>query len=138
MAKGKLCRKVVLNQSQLEECSRFASVGLTLDQIAALLEVSPATLDEIIKRQPEVAQAIEKGRCNGIGKVAATLYQQAVKGNMTAAIFFLKTRARWAEAKSHEDLPEKGMETISVTPENIAELCRLAREGSKPKDESDK
>jgi hypothetical protein len=99
MARPKTDKTKVLSEEQIKMCSKYAGVGLTYDQMAALCDVSPATFDEILNRQPDARQAIEKGRSSGIGGIANTLYQQAMKGNTAAAIFYLKTRARWAEAR---------------------------------------
>jgi len=108
--KGKFDKRIDLTEEQIKQVGKYAAVGLTLDQIAALCDVSPKTMDEIIKRQPGVGHAIEKGRATGVGGVANTLYQQAMSGNLTAAIFYLKTRARWAEAKPVE-VDDDGNET---------------------------
>lgn len=90
----------VLTEEQKKLAGQLAAVGCNLEQIAAMLDISPATLDAIIERDPSVSQAISKGRGNGISKVAATAYQMAVSGKQPAmTIFFLKTRARWAEAR---------------------------------------
>ena len=94
--------KHVLTPQQIEDCARYAGVGLNYDQMAGLCDMCPATFDEVLKRQPEVKQAIEKGRSKGVGGIANTLYQQAMSGNITAAIFYLKTRARWAEARPED------------------------------------
>lgn len=78
----------------------MAIAGLTLDQMAGIFEMCPATFDEVLKRQPEVKQAIEKGRANAIMQVGSTAFQQAVSGKVPVmTMFYLKTRARWAEAK---------------------------------------
>ena len=98
-----MARKLIkLTPEQIESCAKYAAVGLNNDQMAALCDTCPATFDEILKRQPEVKQAILKGRGKGIGGIANTLYQQAMSGNITAAIFYLKTRARWAEARPED------------------------------------
>lgn len=137
--KKKAHNRIDLTPAQIKQAAKLAGWGCNLDQIANILDIPPRTFDEILKRDTEAACAISKGRDDAKSQVMNALFSQAVTGkNMAATIFYLKTRCRWAEAKSHEDVPEKGTETISVTPENIAELCRLAREGSKPKDESDK
>lgn len=123
-----------LTPEQIKLAGKLAGIGCNLDQIANILDIAPRTFDEILKRDEVAACAISKGRDVAKSQVMDALFNQAITGqNMTATIFYLKTRCRWAEAKSHEDIPEKGTETIAVTPENIAELCRLAREGSKPK-----
>lgn len=89
-----------LTEDQKKLAGQLAGVGCNLDQIAAMLDMAPATLDALIAKDPSVSQAISKGRGSGISKVAATAYQMAVSGKQPAmTIFFLKTRARWAEAR---------------------------------------
>lgn len=95
-------KQIVLTDEQISMLSKYAAVGLTLDQMAALVDCCPTTFDEIIKRQEGVKRAIEKGRAKGIGGIANTLYQQAMKGNITAAIFYLKVKGRWSEANPGE------------------------------------
>lgn len=102
MAKRGQGVKHVLTPEQIEQCAKYAAVGLNNDQMAALCDCSTTTFDEILVRQPEVKRAIEKGRSKGVGGIANTLYQQAMSGNITAAIFYLKTRARWAEARPED------------------------------------
>jgi hypothetical protein len=99
MARPKTDKTIRLTEEQIKMCAKYAAVGLTYDQMSALCDVSPATFDEILNRQPEARQAIEKGRSSGIGGIANTLYQQAMKGNTAAAIFYLKVKGRWAEPK---------------------------------------
>jgi hypothetical protein len=90
----------VLDDKQKELVEQLARVGCNLDQIAGVLGVDPKTLDNIIERDPSVSSAISKGRANGINKVAQTAYQMAISGKIPAmTMFFLKTRARWAEAR---------------------------------------
>lgn len=101
--KGVKAMRVDLTEDQIKLCERYGTVGLNNDQLAGIFGVSPATFDEILKRQPEVAQAIKRGRGNGIGKIAGTLFQKAAAGNITAAIFYLKTQGRWVEAR--DDVP---------------------------------
>lgn len=95
--------KVVLNDEQIKLCEKYGAVGLNNDQLAGIFEVSPRTFDEIMVRQPEVARAIKRGRGNGVFKIGGTLFQKAAAGNITAAIFYLKTQGRWVEAR--DDVP---------------------------------
>jgi len=45
---------------------------------------------------------LETGELKANTKVAQCLYKQATDGNVTAQIFWLKTRARWKEQQSVE------------------------------------
>ena len=103
----------VLTEDQKKLAGQLAGVGCNLEQIAAMLGMDSTTLDKIIARDPSVSSAISKGRGSGISKVAATAYQMAISGKQPAmTIFFLKTRARWAEARDENvtDSDEKDNE----------------------------
>lgn len=115
---GKKNKKVILTPEQIKLAANLAGIGCNLDQIAAMLDIGTTTLDEIIKRDPLTARAISKGRSNAQGRVMKALFNEAVTGkNMTATIFYLKTRCRWAESKPVDDgestKDEKGDETPS-------------------------
>lgn len=65
--------------------------GVSREQIAEVMKVDVKTLskhcnDILITARP---------RANS--KIAGALYQNAIKGNVTAQIFWLKTRAGWRE-----------------------------------------
>lgn len=101
----------------LEEVERLASLGLTMEQIAASLGISRTTLQTRKRESEQFAQAIEKGQAKGISEVANALWCNATGGNVTAQIFFLKARAKWKDR--HEGEPEDGDEAqpVSVTVE---------------------
>lgn len=109
-----------LTEEQKKLAGQLAAVGCNLEQIAAMLDMAPATLDALIAKDPSVSQAISKGRSGGISKVASTAYQMAVSGKQPAmTIFFLKTRARWAEAKDvdpNDDDDNKNEFTLNYKP----------------------
>ena len=111
-----------LNEEQKKLAGQLAGVGCNLEQIAAMLDMAPATLDALIAKDPSVSQAISKGRGGGISKVAATAYQMAISGKQPAmTIFFLKTRARWAEARDvapEENDDNKNDFTLNYAPKN--------------------
>lgn len=109
--KGVKGERIILSHDDVEKCETYGKVGLTLDQIAGIVGVSPTTLDEIIKRQPEVGRAIKKGRAQGIYQMGGTLFQRGLgvrdpktkkyieKPDTTAMIFYLKCQGRWVEAR---------------------------------------
>lgn len=70
--------------------------GVTVDDIAKILEIGKTTLWKYYKSDLETA----KQRANAA--VAASLYKQAVNGNTTAQIFWLKTQAQWRDVTTHE------------------------------------
>jgi len=76
----------------------LASV-LTKAQCADFFGISLTTLKEVEKRQPEVYDSYKKGKSQAIANVANNLVKQAKDGNMSAAIFYLKTQAGWSETQ---------------------------------------
>lgn len=72
---------------------------LSKEQIADYLGVSRPTLDAIIARDDEVAQGYRAGKAGAILNVSKGLVAQAMAGNTTAAIFYLKTQAGWKETQ---------------------------------------
>lgn len=79
----------------------LAAVGTRYEDIALVLDISADTLTRHYKRE------LQLGRVEANARMAQTLYQRGVDGNMTAAIFWLKTRAGWREA---DLMPDAGPE----------------------------
>lgn len=91
MAKRKL---PAIDYNKVEE---LASKGLTQAQIATSLGISVRTLYTKKKTEKLFAEALERGQTRGIVEVTNRLFEQAMEGNTTAIIFYLKARAGWAE-----------------------------------------
>ena len=90
--------KIVFTQDQIEQVEKLASL-LTKGQLCDYLGITGPTFRAIEKRQEEVSFAYKKGKAKAIVTVGSNLIKQAQKGNMTAAIFYLKTQAGWREAE---------------------------------------
>lgn len=86
----------VLSEDEIALVSKLAGV-LTYEQLADLFGIAQRTFDNIRERQPEVNAAYKRGRAEIIGKVAESLVQDALDGDTTSRIFFLKTQAGWRE-----------------------------------------
>lgn len=86
---------------------------LSKQQIADYLGVSRPTFDAILERDDLVSLHYKKGKAKAIANVAQGLVKQAIEGNMTAAIFYLKTQAGWRETE-----PESG-DNAAPTPVSI-------------------
>jgi len=96
---------VVFDEAQTAQVEALAAV-LSKGQMADYFSISENTLREIEERQPEVSEAYKRGKAKAIGNVAKNLISQAQMGNISAAIFYLKTQAGWKEDKEAErDLP---------------------------------
>lgn len=86
----------------IAELERLARVGLSQSQIADWFGFSERTLRNRFQSDPDLVAAYKKGKAEGVGKVADTLFQQAMGGNITAMIFYLKTQGRWTEVQKVE------------------------------------
>lgn len=84
-----------------EKVEALASQGLTMEQIADCVGVARSTLYERMKADPDVSDAIKRGRSKGIATIANALFTAAKQGNITAQIFYLKNRApqEWQDRK---------------------------------------
>ena len=71
---------------------RLAGLGLTLEEIATSLGFSVATLYTRKRQHVEILEAIKKGRAKMLTDVANALYDKAIGGDVTAMIWFEKTR----------------------------------------------
>jgi len=92
---------VVFDEAQTAQVEALAAV-LSKGQMADYFNISETTLREIESRQPEVSDACKRGKAKAIGNVAKNLIQQAQNGNISAAIFYLKTQAGWKETQTVE------------------------------------
>ena len=79
-----------------EVAKRLSALGTTYEDIAKKLKISSDTLVKYY------AHELEEGRIDANASIAGTLFSQAKKGNTAAAIFWLKTRARWKETQVNE------------------------------------
>lgn len=79
----------------------LASQGLTTKQIADCLGIGRTTFYEHQKKDPNIQDALKRGRSKGVATVANALFQAAKEGNITAQIFYLKNRApdEWKDRK---------------------------------------
>lgn len=73
----------------------MAGYGIPQEQIARIYECDAKTLRKHCRKELDEGPTIANSR------VAESLYQQAIGGNVTAAIFWCKTRMRWTERVEH-------------------------------------
>ena len=80
--------------------SYFAQEGMTEEQIATRIGISKATLTTWKQKYPEFLASLKTTKDEADAKVVESLYKQALKGNVTAQIFWLKNRQpeKWRDA----------------------------------------
>lgn len=82
------------SKDDLKKIGLMSIAGITHDQIASVMEVTKKTL----YKNKEVRKILDDSLTQANSRVAGVLYNAALKGNMTAVIFWLKTRARWKDS----------------------------------------
>lgn len=86
----------VATKENIALVKRLGALGVTYEDIASRLKISSDTLVKYYK------EVLEDARIDANASIAGTLFTQAKRGNMTAAIFWLKTRAGWKETQVNE------------------------------------
>jgi hypothetical protein len=82
-------------------------MGTRYDDIATKLGISDDTLKKYYQLE------LDLGRVEANAKVANALFQQAMDGNTTAQIFWLKTRAGWKENHTIEHVGDSFIKVIT-------------------------
>ena len=76
---------------QRAQVEKLAGFGVPQDDIATILGISAPTL------RIHFRQSLDMGVAKANAKIGQTLFQQAMKGNVAAAIFWAKARMGWRE-----------------------------------------
>lgn len=88
--------KLEITDEQLRQAELLAGYGLTQKQIGDVLGIAERTL-RAKKNEPRVLAALEKGKAVAQHKVGKSIFERALHGDMTAAIWWEKTRAGRSE-----------------------------------------
>ena len=124
-------RAFVVNAAVRDKVRHLAGVGVAQDDIAKIIGCAPKTL------RKRCRDDLDRGVAEANATVSGYLFAAAKAGNVTAQIFWLKTRARWRERTGPED-PIAGGDTDSksevlVLPDNnrdpeLTQVLRAAQE----------
>lgn len=106
----------ILTDEELDQIEKLAGI-LTSEQLSDFLGIGRTTFYEIMERQPAVSERYKRGRARAVGSVAKSLIQQAQEGNISAAIFYLKTQAGWKEKQEIDHTSSDG--SMSPKPTRI-------------------
>ena len=77
-----------------EQAMRLCLLGAKDSELAAFFEVTESTLNKWKLEHAEFSESLSDGKENADANVASSLYKQALSGNTTAAIFWLKNRRK--------------------------------------------
>lgn len=75
----------------------LASRGVSKKGIARGVGASPKLLNVWLEQYPKLQEALDEGREREHGELFGSLFESAKEGNVTAAIFLLKTRHGYRE-----------------------------------------
>jgi len=85
-------------ESERKQVEALSGYGLPIEQIAVLIRSGIDT--ETLRKH--FAQELILGKAKANGQVGKTLFQKAMAGDTTAAIWWSKTQMRWKEVQQHE------------------------------------
>ena len=113
-----------ITKEVLRKAEGFASRGMTQMQIADALGINYDTLMKYKNLNTDFLEAIKAGQAKGIAEITNALFNQGKNGNTSAAIFYLKNRAGWA------DKQEVDMRTnVSFENETLREIQEEIKNG---------
>ena len=81
---------------QRKQVEAMAGYGIPQKAIARVMGLADKTLSKYY------ADELANGSTKATSKVAESLYRNAVDGNVSAQIFWMKARAGWSEKTQHE------------------------------------
>src|SRR6516162_2843669 len=105
----------VVNAAVREKVRHLAGLGVPQDDIARIVRCSPKTL------RKRCRDDLDCGIAEANAIVSGCLFAAAKGGNITAQIFWLKSRARWRERDASDHRAADG------DADAIAEIAELAR-----------
>ena len=92
----------VVNAAVREKVRHLAGLGVRQDDIARIVKCSPKTL------RKRCRDDLDGGIAEANAIVSGSLFAAAKGGNITAQIFWLKSRARWRERDAGDDRAADG------------------------------
>ena len=121
-APRKVGRPTLFNEELSAKIIQWASKGLTNAEIAEITGIAESTLGLWRSEKPEFMVALKKAKDAADGIVEASLFQNAVCGNVTAQIFWLKNRKpkEWRDKQevAHTDADGNPVQVIISLPSN--------------------
>ena len=103
----------------------WARDGLTDEQLAEKMEISPSTLYEWKVKYPEISEALKKGKEVVDYQVENALLNKALGGDTTAQIFWVKNRRpdKWRDKPAESAYTVNRSEDDALT-ESLKELAK--------------
>jgi len=128
-------RAFVINEAVREKVRHLAGIGVRQDDIARIVGCAPKTL------RKRCRDDLDRGVAEANALVSGYLFTAAKEGNVTAQIFWLKTRARWHEWAAPDDVAagndgEAGSPVVLLLPDNNRDPELVQALGRSPENDS--
>ena len=109
-------RAHIPDPAQRRQVEAMAAYGIPETDISRVLNIDPKTLRKHYRDE------LDLGETKANAQVAGFLFNAAKNGNVTAQIFWLKTRARWRELRLSFGTPasSEARSSISILTKNCA------------------
>jgi hypothetical protein len=105
----------------------MAAYGIPADDVSSVIGIDPKTLRKHYRDE------LDLGQTKANAQVAGFLFNSARNGNVTAQIFWLKTRAGWKEAPSeHRHLAAFGTFDVGELSDAALERIVLGKAPGRP------
>jgi hypothetical protein len=124
-------RAFTADAAMREKVGYLAGLGVPQDDIAKIVGCAPKTLRKRFRHE------LDRGIAEANATMAGYLFAAGKAGNVTAMIFWLKSRAKWrergAEPTTEENHAEPGSQIALVLPDNgrdptLTEVLREAQQ----------
>lgn len=124
--------KISLTESDLDKIEKMASLGLSINQICAILGISTDTFYRRCKEsEGKLSATLLKGRSNAILNVSQKAYELALQGDTGMIKYYLSCIAGWSEKT--QIMVEGGLKPIalehSISDETLSRMANLYLEG---------
>jgi hypothetical protein len=121
-----------VNDAVREQVRHLAGIGVPQDDIAKIIGCAPKTLRKHLREE------LDRGVAEANAMISGCLFTAAKAGNITAQIFWLKTRARWRERRAADEAGSTAADSesnseILLLPDNCRdpELTKSLRDAQK-------
>lgn len=119
---------------QIKVVQMLAGIGLSVPKIASYFGLSKSTFERRCDQQPQIYDALLRGRSQSEAKVARTAYDMAISGKhpeMTK--FWLRCRAGWKDGLTAEftDPREQPQGAIGADHAVLAQLVNMSTDDLK-------
>ena len=104
--------------AQRKQVETLAAYGIPAEDIARVVGIDPKTLRKHYRDE------LDLGETKANAQVAGFLFNAARNGNVTAQIFWLKTRARWKETPSEHHHVGAMVDLRALSDEELERMIR--------------